>query len=242
MKTKHLAIIICCISSLLIGCTPMPNDDTIYISGQYVTVDENGNTIPFEHKVKCSLEVTYNSQVSYGMSTYRQTIPLYSEEDGSFVYEVKNVGSYRARLNTTYVDGDTLRYRNDTIIICSYGKPQKDVILPLKASHSFNPLLFPLRIVTSDTITFSINHDALTLIEIGVIIIGEDGKSIKRDDGLLELKVLWRFEVDNKQSFTFTLENSESEIAEGQRSVRLLLRYTTKNYGSYQTPFSLYRE
>ncbi len=34
MKTKDITIIICFISSLLIGCTPMPNDDTIYISGQ----------------------------------------------------------------------------------------------------------------------------------------------------------------------------------------------------------------
>ena len=238
---KQLFILLCSMPALFIGCTAMPNDDTIFISGQYITIDESGHKIPFEHKVRCNMEVIYNSQVSYGQSTYRKTFPLYSEEDGSFEFEVKNVGSYVANLGSIYIDGDTLLYISDTTIICSKGKPQTDIFIPLTYVHTFNTTLTPSHIRPTDTITLSINHDALTLVEIGKPIIGDDNKLIFRNDGLLELNVLWRYEVAREQHITFTLENCNNLITDSAPSTHLFIRYTTMNYGAYQIGFYLYQ-
>ena len=242
MKATTASTILSCILVLCIGCTPMPNDDTIYISGQYITLDGKGESIPFKHKVKCNMEVTYNSQVSYGQSTYRKTIPLYSEEDGSFEFKITNVGSYIAHLYSIYIDADTLSYFNDTIIKCNHGKPQTNILLPLGYRHSFNTKLSPEHIRPIDTLTLSINHDALTLVEIGLPKKGGDGYSLKRNDELLELDVLWKYEIDDKQSITFTLDNSKEIIPEQDNSIPLFIRYSTRSYGSYQIMFYLYRQ
>ena len=232
--TNKLLLLLC--SILLHGCFLLPNNKNISISGNYLTTDENGNTIPFSQKVVCGIETTYyGGQLSLFDPTYEYTTVLFSEDDGTFCYEIEDVGQSTARL-TSYHDADTMMFWQDTIINCS--KKLTNVQILLKKEHTFKPIILPQIITRNDSITFTINHDALTLIEVCVgLNAANDYKYIIYDDnGEPEWKVLWRFDIDNLRSYTFFLDDNENVLPLAQGSMRysyIYIRYTTLNHGVY---------
>ena len=216
-----ISIVFCSCGSLL---NP-PNDDNIYISGQYV-IEENGVYVPFVNKVRCDIEVTYNMQEWYPTtSTYSGTFILYSKGDGSFEYEINDVGSYKINLWSFYIQGDTIQYYNDTTMIFYNGTPQNNVMLPLTMRHIFDCKITPKRFTPSDSITLTINHDALVLVEACdyMTIIGAD---------TIKFPAFQKFEVDKKQSFTFKIDEDKLFGKE-----MLYLKFTTQHYGTYIAPF-----
>ena len=215
-----ISIVVCSCGSLF---NP-PNDDNIYISGQYV-IEENGEYVPFRQKVRCGIDVTYNAQEPYPTtSTYPGYFLFYSEDDGSFEYEIKNVGSYMVKLNSSFWYGDTLVYSNGTTIVCPYGEPQRNITIPLIEYHMFFPKVTPKRPKRNDSITLTINHDALTLIELC-------DYSLNSETQEAEYAVFQRFEADCKKKYTFKIE----EKLANERDV-FILRFTTLHYGTYKMP------
>lgn len=224
MKKIYL-LLIWVFCSVLASCTHPKNDCELYFSGQYV-VEQNGTLVPFRKKLMCFVTVTMYSQVSYGVSTYNPTYNCYSEEDGSFEYIINGTGSNRARLSTTMLVDDTLLYHCDTTLVCSYGKPQKNVQLLLGCQHHFAPTLTPAHFCFDDTLTFSINHDVLTHIELCYR--GEDS------DGKPGDIPVWSSYVGNVQSYSFVFPEALREKG------TFFVKYTTLHYGTYrriyQTP------
>ena len=223
MKKIYL-LLIWVFCSVLASCTHPKNDCDLYFQGQYV-VEQNGTLVPFHKKLMCLVTVTMYSQVSYGVSTYNPTYNCYSEEDGSFEYIINGTGSNRARLSTTMLVDDTLLYNCDTMLSCSYGRPQKNVQLLLSCQHHFAPTLTPAHFCFDDTLTFSINHDVLTHIELCYS--GED------EEGNHGYVIpAWSSPVECVPSFSFVFP----EVLKTKG--RCCVKYTTLHYGTYKRVYS----
>ena len=224
MKKIYL-LLIWVFCSVLVSCTHPKNDCELYFSGQYV-VEENGAWVPFRQRIRCGITFTMHSQVSYGVSSYKPTYILFSNDDGSFEYSFKGTGSNRARLNSSVCVGDTLVYYCDTSLVCPHSTPQKDIQIPLKCRHYFAPTITPSHFCFDDTLTFSINHDALTYIELCYR--GEDS------DGLPGDIPVWSSSVNKVQSYSFIFPEELKEKG------TFFVKYTTLHYGTYrciyQTP------
>lgn len=216
MKKIYL-LLICAFCGVLASCTHPRNDCELYFSGQYV-VEENGIWVPFRQRVRCGITFTMHSQVSYGVSSYKPTYILFSNEDGSFEYSFKGTGSNRARLNSSVCVGDTLVYYCDTSLACPHSTPQKNIQIPLRCRHYFASKIEPAHFCFDDTLTFSINHDVLTYVELCYGGNDENGNAI-------DIPV-WSSSVDNARSFSFVLPE------ELKTRDRFFVDFTTLHYGT----------
>lgn len=220
---KTYLLLPCIIGTLFVSCTHPKNDHNLYFQGQYV-VEENGTLTPFNQQVQCLITFTMHSQVSYGVSSYKPTYVFFSNEDGSFEYIINGTGSNRARLSSSVCVGDTIVYYCDTTLTCPHSEPQKNMLLPLKRRHYFNPTIAPHRFCFDDTLTFSINHDVLTNIELCYF--GDDGNGNYGDIPV------WGSSVDYVRSCSFIFP--EALKGKGRFSVN----FTTLHYGTYRQQFA----
>ena len=215
-KLQFITLWIFC--GLLVSCSHPKNDNNLYFQGQYV-IDENGTLVPFHEKIMCLITVTMYSQVSYGVSKYNPTYNFYSKEDGSFEYIINGTGSNSARLNSSVCIGDTLTYYCDTTLACPHNEQQKNIIIPLKYKHYFKPTITPYHFCFDDTLTFSINHDVLTYIELCYR--DNDGNG---NQGYI---TVWSSPVENSPSISFLFPEALKEKG------HFFIRFTTLHYGTY---------
>lgn len=195
------------------------NDVNIQASGQFY-IEDDGQLVPFRHNVSCDLEYKRFSQVSYGMSEYTNFKHIYSDENGHFFFELKEIGEKNVHMHASFNDADTLLYSNDTTLSFIKDFNLSDITLIVSGEHTFNPIITPHNIHYGDSCTFSINHDYLTHIELCYF--------RTQTDSIL----IWETDVNNTPYFTFELPNYMEENG----LLNFHIRYTTLHYGTYLSP------
>lgn len=140
------------------------------------------------------------------MIRYDNTKSLLSETDGRFDFQIEGMGDLWIDLAASYNDRDTILYLNDTIL-----KGQQEfnnISIVLHPMHTFNPTLTKkggdprdISFAEGDTLIFSINHDALTRIQITRYRIDTAHKECTED-------TISDYRVDNSLTYEFVLPNT----------------------------------
>ena len=130
-------------------------------------------------------------------------------------------------MSSSFFEGDTVQYHKDTFIHCTNGIPQTNVKIPLVKHHLFNTKIEPKRIMRNDSITISINHDGIVLIEACDLIVIPGGTK--------RFETFQQFEVDNKRSYTFKLDYDLIKEKDD-----FYLFFTTAHYGKFPAKYILF--
>lgn len=222
---------------LMTACnmTPPKNDAAMHITGRYYLAKDGKQILP-AGRVRTLAQYYLYDITSYGsMIRYDNTKSLLSETDGTFDFQIEGMGDLWIDLAASYNDHDTILYLNDTIL---KGKQEfNNISIVLQPMHTFNPTLTkkeaPREIcfAAGDTLIFSINHDALTHIQITRYRIATAAKECIED-------TIADYRVNDSPTCEFVLPDIHSHLSEDD-IIRedFRIHYTTLHYGSRISPW-----
>ena len=234
-QSRMITGLLFCILMYSCDMTPPKNDAAMHITGQYYLTKDGKQMSPDGNVITLAQYYLYDI-ISYGsMIRYDNTKTLLSETNGTFDFQVEGMGDLWIDLMASYNDHDTILYLNDTIL---KGKQEfNDISIVLHPMHIFNPTLTkkgdPREIcfAVGDTLIFSINHDALTRIQITRYRLDTATKECIED-------TIADYRVDNSLTYEFVLPDTQSLPSEDDIiRERFRLHYTTLHYGSRISPW-----